>query len=76
MFLDHSKKIPKEKTKKLVVELLGKEDTKGILNSREDMNRIVKEILDEALGLGPLEDLLSEKTVKEKDVTSDGEGKP
>lgn len=60
-----AKIILKEKTKKLVVELLGKEDTKGILNSREDMNRIVKEILDEALGLGPLEDLLSDKTVTE-----------
>ena len=29
------------------------------------MNKIVKEILDEALGLGPLEDLLSDRTVSE-----------
>ncbi len=57
--------ILRERTKKLVVELLGKEDTKGILNTREDMNNIVKQILDEALGLGPLEDLLSDKTVSE-----------
>lgn len=57
--------ILKEQTKKLVVDLLGKEDTKGILNSREDTNQIVKEILDEALGLGPLEDLLRDKTVSE-----------
>lgn len=57
--------ILKEKTKKLVVEILGKEDTKGILNSREDMNNIVTEILDEALGLGPLEKLLADKTVSE-----------
>jgi len=57
--------ILKEKTKKMVVDLLGKEDTKGILNGREDMNRIVKEIIDEALGLGPLEDLLADKTVSE-----------
>ncbi|MBC7427245.1 MAG: Flp pilus assembly complex ATPase component TadA [Bacteriovorax sp.] len=57
--------ILKEQTKKVVVDLLGKEDTKGILNSREDMNQIVKEILDEALGLGPLEDLLRDKTVSE-----------
>lgn len=57
--------ILREKTKKLVVELLGKEDTKGILNTREDMNKIVKEILDEALGLGPLEDLLADKTISE-----------
>lgn len=60
-----AKVILKEKTKKMVVDLLGKEDTKGIINSRDDMNRIVKEILDEALGLGPLEDLLSDKTVSE-----------
>ncbi|MEX0798895.1 MAG: ATPase, T2SS/T4P/T4SS family [Bacteriovoracaceae bacterium] len=57
--------ILREKTKKLVVELLGKEDAKGVLNSRDDMNRIVKEILDEALGLGPLEDMLSDKTISE-----------
>ena len=57
--------ILKEKTKKLVVEILAKEDTKGILNSREDMNNIVTEILDEALGLGPLEKLLADKTVSE-----------
>ena len=55
----------RERTKKIVVELLGKEDTKGILNSREDMNKIVKEILDEALALGPLEDLLADKTISE-----------
>ncbi len=57
--------ILREKTKKLVVELIGKEDTKGILNTREDMNNIVKQILDEALGLGPLEDMLSDKTISE-----------
>ncbi|MCO4792995.1 MAG: Flp pilus assembly complex ATPase component TadA [Bacteriovoracaceae bacterium] len=57
--------ILKEQTKKLIVDLLGKEDTKGILNSRDDMNRIVKEIIDEALGLGPLEDLLSDKNCSE-----------
>ena len=57
--------ILREKTKKLVVELLGKEDTKGVLNTREDMNQIVKEILDEALGLGPLEDMLSDKSISE-----------
>lgn len=57
--------ILREQTKKMVVDLLGKEDTKGILNSREDMNQIVKEILDEALGLGPLEDLLADKACSE-----------
>lgn len=57
--------ILREKTKKLVVELLGKEDAKGVLNNRDDMNRIVKEILDEALGLGPLEDMLADKSISE-----------
>jgi septum site-determining protein MinD len=57
--------IMREQTKKMVVDLLNKDDTKAILKTREDMNRIVKEILDEALGLGPLEDLLSDKTVSE-----------
>lgn len=57
--------ILKEQTKKVVVDLLSKEDTKSILSSREEMNQIVKEILDEALGLGPLEDLLRDKTVTE-----------
>ncbi|OFZ25089.1 MAG: hypothetical protein A2381_14225 [Bdellovibrionales bacterium RIFOXYB1_FULL_37_110] len=57
--------IMREKAKKKVVELLGKEETKGVIDSREDMNQIVKEILDEALGLGPLEDLLADKTISE-----------
>ncbi len=57
--------ILREQTKKVVVDILNKEDTKGILNSREDMNQIVKEILDEALGLGPLEDLLADKECSE-----------
>ncbi len=57
--------ILREQTKKMVVELLNKEDTKGILSSRDDMNQIVKEILDEALGLGPLEDLLADKQCSE-----------
>jgi pilus assembly protein CpaF len=57
--------ILREKTKKMVVDLIGKEDTKGVLNSRDDMNNIVKEILDEALALGPLEDLLRDKECSE-----------
>lgn len=57
--------ILREQTKKMVVDLLGKEDTKTVLKSREDMNRIVKEILDEALALGPLEDMLADKSITE-----------
>jgi len=60
-----AKIILREQTKKMIVDLLGKEDTKGILSGRDDMNRIVKEILDEALGLGPLEDMLADKTISE-----------
>jgi pilus assembly protein CpaF len=60
-----AKIILREQTKKMVVELLGKEDTKNILPTRDDMNRIVKEILDEALGLGPLEDMLADKSISE-----------
>lgn len=60
-----AKIILREKTKKMVVDLIGKEDTKGILNSRDDMNNLVKEILDEALALGPLEDLLRDKECSE-----------
>lgn len=57
--------ILREQTKKVIVDLLSKEDTKGILNTREDMAQIVKEIIDEALGLGPLEDLLRDKSISE-----------
>lgn len=57
--------ILREQTKKMIVDLLNKEDTKSIFEKREDMNRIVKEILDEALGLGPLEDLLADSDVTE-----------
>lgn len=60
-----AKIILREQTKKMVVELLGKEETKNILATRDDMNKIVKEILDEALGLGPLEDMLADKTISE-----------
>ncbi|MDH5580576.1 MAG: ATPase, T2SS/T4P/T4SS family, partial [Bdellovibrionales bacterium] len=60
-----AKIILKEQTKKLVVDLLGKEDTSGVINTRDDMNQMVKEILDEALGLGPLEDMLSNKSISE-----------
>ncbi len=33
--------------------------------ARDERSRIIKEVLDEALGLGPLEDLLSDQTVTE-----------
>jgi pilus assembly protein CpaF len=60
-----SKIILREQTKKVVVDLLSKEDTKSILANRDDMNKMVKQILDEALGYGPLEDMLADKTISE-----------
>lgn len=60
-----AKRILRKKTQETVVKLLNKEDTKSILTSHNDKNQIVKEILDEALGLGPLEDLLANKAVSE-----------
>jgi pilus assembly protein CpaF len=60
-----TKLIVREKTKKVVVDLLNKEENKSQLKTREAMNQMVKEILDEALGFGPLEDLLADKTISE-----------
>ena len=41
------------------------EEEGGHVTSREVRRRIVKDVLDDALGLGPLEDLLSDPTVTE-----------
>jgi pilus assembly protein CpaF len=57
--------ILREKTQKAILELLNTEDTGGLLTTRELKAQMVKEVLDEALGLGPLEDLLSDDTVTE-----------
>lgn len=62
--LDEAKKLElREKAMKIVTEVVGKEDHPW--KSREESAKLVKEILDEALGLGPLEDLLADKTVTE-----------
>lgn len=50
------------KTQQIIASLLEKE---GGQFSREDRARIVKEVLDEALGLGPLEDMLADPNVTE-----------
>jgi septum site-determining protein MinD len=39
------------------------EEAGGLISSREERERIVKEILDEALGLGPLEDLIADPAI-------------
>jgi pilus assembly protein CpaF len=51
-----------EKAEKLVGNLLA-EETKTFISSLEVRKKLVKEIIDEALGLGPLEDLLNEPDI-------------
>lgn len=60
----------REKCKTSVVDILNGEDTSSIAKGREEMQKLVKEILDEALGLGALEDLLADKQVNEIMVIS------
>ena len=55
----------REKTQKGVLDILLKEDSSALLSTRELKAQMVKEILDEALGLGPLEDLLADDAVTE-----------
>jgi pilus assembly protein CpaF len=57
--------ILREKTTKGILEILDTEDTAGLLATREAKAQMVKEVLDEALGLGPLEDLLADDSVTE-----------
>jgi len=59
------KNILREKTKKLVVDIISKDEFKTILKTREDTNQMLKEIMDEALGLGPLEDMLADPSISE-----------
>jgi len=61
---DPKKKVVlREKTKTVVVELLDREEHP--FKSRDEIQRLVKEILDEALELGPLQDLLNDDSVSE-----------
>lgn len=55
----------RERTQKAILDLLGTEDTAGLLSTRELKAQMLKEVLDEALGLGPLEDLLADDSVTE-----------
>jgi septum site-determining protein MinD len=57
--------ILREKTQKGVLDILANEDTNTLLTTRELKAQMVKEVLDEALGLGPLEDLLADDSVTE-----------
>jgi pilus assembly protein CpaF len=53
-----------EKTKRAVIGLLEKEDL-SFMKTREERAQLIKSILDEALALGPLEDLLADPDVSE-----------
>ena len=55
----------REKTQKAIFDVLNTEDTSSVLTTRELKSQMVKEVLDEALGLGPLEDLLADDSVTE-----------
>ena len=57
------KAVLREKTKTVVVELLDKEEHP--FRSRDEIQKLVKEILDEALELGPIQDLLQDDSVNE-----------
>lgn len=57
------KAVLREKTKTVVVELIDKEDHP--FRSRDEIQKLVKEILDEALELGPIQDLLQDDSVNE-----------
>jgi pilus assembly protein CpaF len=59
------KEVLREKTQKAILDVLAKEDISTICPTRELRAQLVKEVLDEALGLGPLEDLLADDTVTE-----------
>ncbi|MBS1959876.1 MAG: Flp pilus assembly complex ATPase component TadA [Bdellovibrionales bacterium] len=59
------KDVLRAKTTKAIVDVLNKEDLAQLCPTREHRAQLVKEILDEALGLGPLEDLLADDTVTE-----------
>lgn len=56
-------RVLRERTERAIVQVLDQEGSH--ITSREERARIVKEVLDEALGLGPLEDLINDPTVTE-----------
>jgi pilus assembly protein CpaF len=57
--------ILREKTQKSILDIISAEDTSSLLTTRELKAQMAKEVLDEALGLGPLEDLLADDSVTE-----------
>ncbi|MCM0605329.1 MAG: Flp pilus assembly complex ATPase component TadA [Xanthomonadaceae bacterium] len=63
-----TKLVLREKTSKTVLDVLATlppEDINQVMGTRELKAQMLKEVLDEALGLGPLEDLLADDDVTE-----------
>ena len=58
---DHLQEM-RERCERLIASILAQE-LGGVISSHEVRARLVKEISDEALGLGPLEELLSDETI-------------
>lgn len=58
------KAVLKEQTKRAVLAIIEKEKP-TLAQSREERARLVKELLDEALALGPLEDLIADPSISE-----------
>ncbi len=52
----------RERTVKIISNALA-EESGSLIASREERERIIKEIVDEALGLGPLEDLIKDQEI-------------
>ena len=61
----------RERTEQVALELLVEE--KGFPVSREERERLVKEIVDDTLGLGPLEDLMADQEIS--DILINGKDK-
>jgi pilus assembly protein CpaF len=63
------KVVLREKATKTILDILANED-QGLIQTRDLKSQMLKEVLDEALGLGPLEDLLADDSVTEIMVNS------
>jgi pilus assembly protein CpaF len=63
VFNDHKKNIELKKKAETVVSNLLVEEAGSFIPSQDVRKKLIKEILDEALGLGPLEDLLADPDI-------------
>jgi pilus assembly protein CpaF len=55
----------RDRTEKVVVQIIKELDSESALPEGIDKHQLLKEVLDEALGLGPLEDLLADDDINE-----------